>query len=132
VEREPRIVLLAAPPDDDAAARLIAWVQRLLFKHPAAAQAAHRALVAEGRRFAETDEGRVWRARLDASETLRRCRPLWEAATLNVLDDDGDGDALPSQLIDLVAQAVSRGDLDAWTATLTEAAAFGVGSRDER
>ena len=86
----------------------------------AAAQAAYRALVAEGRRYAETDEGRAWRARLDASETLRRLRPLWEAGTLNVLDG-AEGSAIPSAFIELVAQALSRADLEAFTAALTAA-----------
>lgn len=117
--RRPRIVLPAASPDDPVV-RVIEDTRRTLLKHPAAAQAAYRALVSEGRAYAQTDEGRAWRARLDASVTLRRLRPLWEAATLNLLDGAA-GKALPGTFIEMVAQALSRADLEALTAALTSA-----------
>lgn len=115
----PRIELPAVAPSDPLA-RLVAWAQRVVFKHPVAAQAAYRALVAEGARYAQTEEGRAWRARLEASEELRRLRPVWELATLNLLEGGGSS-ALPRQFIDLVAQAVSRADVESVAAALAEA-----------
>ena len=113
---EPHLVIPAS--DDDLAARLVGWSQRLVLKYPSAAQAAYRALVAEGREFVTTAEGRAWRSRLEASDELRRLRPLWEAATLSVLDASEDT-ALPGQYIDLLAQALSRVDLEDVVAGLT-------------
>lgn len=109
--------------EEQAVADVVAEGQRFLFKHPVAAQALYRSLVAEGRRFAETDEGRAWRARLEASPAIRRLRPLWEAATFNVLEARGDS-LLPSQLIELVAQALSHADIEKTTAFLNESSAL--------
>lgn len=105
--------------DEQAVAEVVAEGQRLLFKHPVAAQRVYRALVAEGRRYAETEEGRAWRSRLQASPALRRLRPLWEAATFNVLEAEGDS-ILPTKLIELVAQALSHADIERTTAFLSE------------
>jgi len=113
---------LVVPSEDDDVEQLIQWTQGLLLKHPVAAQAAFRALVAEGRRFAATDEGAVWRRRLEASPLLPRLRSLWEAASFNALDADGT-ELLPALLIDLVAQALSRSDLEEVTVRVTELAA---------
>lgn len=118
--------------EEAVVADIVAQGQRWLFKHPVAAQAIHRALVAEGRAFGETDEGRAWRARLEASPAIRRLRPLWEAATLNVLESTRDA-RLPSQLIELVAQALSHANIEKTTALLSEmAAAYQATGRDER
>lgn len=113
-------VVLPTTTAEDPVVRLVDQARRVVFKHPAAAQSAYRALVAEGRRYAKTPEGRAWRARLDASEALRRMRPLWEAATMNLLDG-AEGAALPGAFIELLAQALSRTDLEAVTAALAEA-----------
>ncbi|MBX3203776.1 MAG: hypothetical protein KF764_01845 [Labilithrix sp.] len=107
--------------EEEVVANVVAQGQRWLIKHPVAAQAIYRALVAEGRKFAETDEGGAWRARLEASPAIRRLRPLWEAATLNVLEADGDA-VIPSQLIELVAQALSHTNIEKTTALLSELA----------
>jgi len=106
--------------DELRVAEVIARGNRAVLKHPVAVQAAYRALVAEGRRFAKTDEGTMWRARLEASDAIRRASPLWEAATLNVLETSGDA-ALPSQLIELVAQALSHAGVEKIAAALSDA-----------
>lgn len=108
-----------AGDDEEAVANVVAAGQRFVLKHPSAAQALYRALVAEGRRFAGSEDGHAWRARLEASPAIRRLRPLWEAATFNVLDATGES-ALPSKLVELVAQAVSHADIEATTAFLSE------------
>lgn len=102
--------LLVDEPDDELS-RLLFELRWLVIKHPVAAQAAFRTLVAEGRRFATTDEGQAWRARLENSELVRRGAAVFELGTLGMLDGDSER-VLPTQLIDAVARAASRRDLE--------------------
>ncbi|MGE5185786.1 MAG: hypothetical protein ACM31C_27185 [Acidobacteriota bacterium] len=103
------IELLAGDPADELAA-LLAELRWLVLKHPLAARSAVRALVAEGRRFAATDEGERWRRRLAGSELVRRGQVVWEAGTMNALD--GEAGTLPTELIDAFCYATTRGDLE--------------------
>ncbi|MBI4516547.1 MAG: hypothetical protein HY699_12115 [Deltaproteobacteria bacterium] len=98
-------------PVEDSLATVLRAAALLMLKHPAAAQAAFRALVAEGRRFAQTPEGRRWQAQLAGSELIRRGRALWEGSMLNALEDSPEA-VMPSAIIDAVVQAISRPDLD--------------------
>jgi hypothetical protein len=111
-------------PERDEALGLVEAGRCALLKHPRAVQAMYRALVAEGRRFAETEQGRAWRARLEASEPIARARTLWEATTLNVLEAEPGG-ALPGALLDMLAHAISRGDLEDVLASHVEEIAAG-------
>lgn len=117
-ETTPRIVLPVERDAGDLTA-FVELVQRVIGRHPIAAQAAFRALAAEGRQFAATTEGRAWRVRLEASTELRRFRPLWETASWNLLDDRDEA-PLPGQLVDLAAHALSRVDVEALVATIAE------------
>lgn len=96
---------------------LFAQLAVLVLRHPVAAQAAFAALVAEGRRFAQTDEGRRWRDALADSELVRRGRALWEGSVLNLLEDDREA-MLPSALVDAIARAASRGELGSFVGEL--------------
>lgn len=108
-----------APPDDDLAA-LLRHIQAAILEHPLAAQAAFRALVAEGRRFAETDEGAAWAARLSGAPLVTRGRLAWEALSLNALDDDPEV-VMPSAVLDAFVQALGSADLElALSAAITE------------
>lgn len=100
---------IAEQPDDELG-RMIEEVHGLLLKHPFAARGAFRALVAEGRRFAETEEGARWKRRLEGSELIQRGRSVWEIATGGMLDEAPT--LLPTQLIDLLAHAVTLDDLE--------------------
>jgi hypothetical protein len=102
--------LLVAEPSDELA-RLLFELRLLVLKHPLAAQAAVRTLVAEGRSFGATEEGQAWRARLEHSELVRRGAGIFELGTLGMLDPDSDA-VLPTQLIDAFARAASRRDLE--------------------
>lgn len=102
--------LLASEPEDELS-RLLFELRWLVLKHPVAARAALRALAAEGREFAQTEEGRVWRARLERSELARRGSSVFELGTLGMLDDQPGG-LLPTQLIDAFARAAARRDLE--------------------
>lgn len=101
---------LTEEPRDDLS-RLLIELRWLIVKHPIAARAAFRSLVAEGRRFTATDEGSRWRRRLEGSPLIRRGRTVWELATLNMLDED-PSQVLPTQLIDAFCHAAARTDLE--------------------
>jgi hypothetical protein len=104
------LAALAEEPADELSTLLVE-LRWLIVKHPIAARATFRSLVAEGRRFAETDEGARWHRRLEGSPLIRRGRPVWELATLNMLDEDASR-ALPTQLIDAFCHAAARADLE--------------------
>ncbi|MCP3100723.1 hypothetical protein LZ198_17780 [Myxococcus sp. K15C18031901] len=98
-----------ATSPDDTLEDLLMKAQLLVLHHPVAAQAAYAALVAEGRRFAESTEGAKWRDTLMDSPLVQRARTLWEKTTLSLLEEVPVG-LLPSTLIDiLVAASAPRG-----------------------
>ncbi len=97
---------------------LLQTVQLVLLRHPVAAQAACRALIAEGRRFGETPEGQQWRARLAGSTLVRQGRMLWEGSALDILEDQDDV-LLPSAFMDALVGAISSAEFaDALRAAL--------------
>ncbi len=112
--------LLFEEPVDDLG-RLLVELRWLVLRHPIAARSAARALVAEGRRFAETEEGRRWKERLAGSELVRRGQLIWDVGTWGALDGNND-DVLPSQLIDAMARASGRLDLETALAHRVESA----------
>ncbi len=95
--------------EDDLVA-LLREAQCLLLKYPAAAQAAFKAFVAEGRTFAATPAGRWWVERLAGSDLVRRGRELWESSALNMLEESAPG-VLPSSLMDAMVRAIMQSDL---------------------
>lgn len=105
----PRVELCDPEPTELS---LLREVQKILLKHPVAAQAAFTGLVAEGRRFGSTAEGRVWRTRLVSSSLLHQARLVFDLATLGILDEHG-GDALPSSYLDALFMAAAGGESDA-------------------
>lgn len=56
----------------------VAW-RRLLVQEPRRVHAVVRSLVVEGRRFAQTEEGRAWLEVLARSDWVRSARNLWDA-----------------------------------------------------
>ena len=108
-EEAPHLVLR---PSNDPLIELLHRASLLLLKHPVAAQAAFAALVAEGRRFAETPEGRRWKAALADSELARRGHALWEGSLLKVLEEQADA-PLPTAILEAIVQAASRRDTTA-------------------
>lgn len=103
---------------DDELARALWHAHILLVKHPVAARAAFRTLAAEGRRFAETKEGKVWKERLKGSSLIRRGRSVWELATLGMLNESPQ--MLPTQFIDMLAYAAGLADLEPTLARAVE------------
>src|SRR5205823_1249124 len=95
----------------DAALRRVLHAASLaVLKHPVAAQAAFAALIAEGRRFAETPEGRKWKDALAHSQLIHCGGALWAGSVLNTLEDHPDT-LLPSTVVDAIAHAARRPDL---------------------
>ena len=99
--------------DDALVDQAIAQLGRAIVKHPLAAQAAYRALVREGRAFAQTDEGRRLRDRLARSELVGRLRTAWELVTFGMLRDDAAPGAIPSVVIEAFVQALLRDRFEA-------------------
>lgn len=108
--------LLPPPPGpDDEIGSALREVQELVLRHPIAMRAAVSALVAEGRRFAETAEGAALRAQLEHSELVRRARLVWQMASHSILSELEPGDAaaggLPTAWLDGLFSAAA-GDPD--------------------
>jgi hypothetical protein len=109
-ETGPPVITIREPVED--VARLLRSLQALLMKHPVAARAAIRVLVAEGRAFAETDEGRRWRQRLDRSDAMRTVRTFWEGLAYPLLAE-GPPTTLPTTALDDLFAAASAGGAEA-------------------
>lgn len=102
---------LVISEQDDAIVALLRQIQRAVLAHPEAGQALFRALVAEGRLFAQTGEGRRWREKLDRSALIERAGLVWQNATLWMNEEGGDG-AIPSVMIDAVTAAGASPERD--------------------
>ena len=98
---------------DDLVDQALHQLARAIVKHPLAAQAAYRALVREGRAFAQTDEGRRIRAELAGSELAARLRTAWQLVTFGMLEGDAPPGAIPSVLVEALVQAVFRSRFEA-------------------
>jgi hypothetical protein len=95
---------------DDALRGVLHAASLAVLKYPVAAQAAFAALVAEGRSFAETPEGRKWRDTLARSQLIHCGGALWAGSVLNTLEDH-PGTLLPSTIVDAIAHVARRPDL---------------------
>jgi hypothetical protein len=89
----------AASPHTAEVTALLHRARLLLLQHPIAAQAAFSALVAEGRRFASTPEGRAWASALAASPLIRQVSELWGPLGLDMLEEDPNT-IIPSAWLD--------------------------------
>lgn len=91
--------------------RTLALLQRAIFKYPMAVQAAFETLVAEGRSFAETDEGKRWRERLLSAKQTGRLRMVWEVLSLGAFTERSEG-LLPSVFVDSLVRILTREHLE--------------------
>ena len=85
--------------DPDELDAVLHQLQLVILRHPLAAQALFRGLVAEGRAFARTAEGQRWAAVLADSPLIRRGGMVWDVTTLRTLDDDPETQ-VPSGILD--------------------------------
>ena len=107
-EWEEGLPTLQITPVEDDLSDLISRAQELVLTHPVAAQAAWAALVAEGRRAAQSPEGAALRRRLATAPILPRLRELLELGTLNALESDPTG-PLPSDFLELLFSVMAEG-----------------------
>ena len=115
----PPVPARAAPPlpadlsdDERRLVPLLGRVREAVLSQPAVGHAITSFLVAEGRRFATTEEGERWLGALRDAPEVERLRQIWEATTLNVFDDDHDAGGVPDAWVDLVADLASIGRVD--------------------
>lgn len=114
-----RLLPLAPTPAVPAADKAVEdehfeWLRQfqvLLLQHPVAAQALFSALVAEGRRFATTPEGEAWKAALAGSDLVRNGRQLWEALSLNLLEEDAST-VVPTTYLEAIFRASSSPEME--------------------
>jgi len=90
--------------------RLLIDVRLALLTNPVGGQRVFAQLVAEGRRYAESDEGGRWLAVLARDPLVERLRRLWEATSFNVFDEQLDD--VPRAWTHLIADALSAAALD--------------------
>lgn len=107
---------------------LLLELRRALWRHPAAAQALFSALVAEGRRFAVTDDGRRWAERLERSDVLDQVRVVWDLVTSRALEDD-PATVVPSVVAEAFVKAATDRSLEQIIALVT-AAGVGAAGRE--
>lgn len=110
----PRIVL---KDKAEPLTNLLLEGQRLLVRYPQASRAIVQAFMAEGRRFAGTEEGQEWQAALAKSNLIRRGRHIWDAYSLDALLEN-ESNRLPSAWLDIITAAVSNPDLETILSTL--------------
>jgi hypothetical protein len=91
--------------------KVLRKAQHLVVRYPFAAQALFASLLREGRRFAQTPEGQEWKLRLEGSPLAVRGKAVFEALTLNVLEDDEDA-VLPSKLLEALLWATNQRPLE--------------------
>lgn len=109
----------AEPKTEDAVAEGLRALRVALFEHPVAAQRAFTALVQEGRRYAETAEGAVWKERLAGSDLVARGRVVWEVLTQSAFTEDQDT-VLPSVLLDAFSRSAALGMLEPFLSAMFE------------
>jgi len=99
-----------ANPDDDLF-EMLSKLQLWVLQNPMAAQAVFAALVAEGRKFATTAAGGRWARAMAESDLVRKGRLIWEATTLNLLEER-EGSILPSAYLELLRKVVTMKDFE--------------------
>ena len=107
------------PEDDllDTLSRAQSWI----LQNPLAAQAIFSALVAEGRHFASTDAGAKWARAFAESDLVRKGRLVWEATTLNLLEERAES-ALPTTYLEVLRRAVGAKDFEELLSRLRQGA----------
>lgn len=106
------VAVVFREPDEEEV-RVLRWLQRMVLRHPVAAQAAFRWLVAEGRRFAGTAEGAAWQRRLTDAAFVDRARLVWESASFGMFDPSAD-EPVPEAVVEVLIALAARGDLESF------------------
>lgn len=115
---EPGSVAPGAPSEEQIE-RALGRLHRAIFKYPMAVQAGFSALVAEGRRFAQTPEGAEWKERLSRAEETGRARMLWEVLSLSAFTEHNDN-PLPTVMVDTLVHTIRTKKLEPLLSKLFE------------
>jgi hypothetical protein len=95
----------------DATRATVRQLQRLVLLHPLASRAFVRAAIAEGRAVAKTEKGEAWMTSLVGTPLFERARVLWEACSLNLIDEDEDA-LRPTIVLEAVLDAARDSALE--------------------
>jgi hypothetical protein len=109
----PRLVI----QDQEPLLGLLRAGQDLLWRNPTAARTLIQALVAEGRRFAQTPEGEHLKSTLASSDLVERGRMIWQAFGLDAFIGE-DPSTTPSDWLELVLETFQNSDLESTLSTL--------------
>jgi hypothetical protein len=104
VSLEPSETPRDAVPDDVVS--VLYLVQEAILRYPIVVQAVFSALVAEGRRYAESPEGGALRDRLVRSQSTASARMIWELLTANSFVERPT-QVLPSALVERLVRALA-------------------------
>jgi hypothetical protein len=85
--------------------------QRFLMKHPQASREVISGFLEEGRRFAQTPEGKTWMEALAHSELVKRALMIWEAYGLDLLLETRPA-VTPSTWLEMIVAAMANPDLE--------------------
>jgi hypothetical protein len=100
-----------SPEADEALELVVEGVRDSIMRHPIATQAAFAALVAEGKRFAESERGKLLAEQLARSELVARLRVVWESLSMTAFVEQPDV-PLPSFFLDGVVRAAAEQGLE--------------------
>jgi hypothetical protein len=85
--------------------------QRFLMKHPQASRELVAALLEEGRRYAQTPDGKAWMDALANTELVKRSLLIWEAYGLDLLLE-ARPTVTPSTWLEMIVTAFANPDLE--------------------
>lgn len=85
-------------------------LRSVMLENPAGARSVVQLLVQEGKRFAETEEGRAWQRSLLGSPPFERLREVWGGVSLGVFDDPDDTEPVPTAWLDLLSDMTTSAD----------------------
>jgi hypothetical protein len=105
--------------DENELFEMLTRLQLWVLQNPLAAQAVFASLVAEGRRFATTKAGARWARALAESDLVRKGRLVWEATTLNLLEER-EGAILPTTYLEVLRRAVMTRNFESLLARLRQ------------
>ena len=95
----------------DAPSELLADLRRVILAEPAAAQAIYSSLIAEGRRFAATPEGKLQLEALRSSVLVQRARLALELSAAWMLEEEA-ATVGPASLLDALFLSAAEPDLE--------------------
>jgi hypothetical protein len=110
-ETEPSLPHLELSEDNEQLSDFLLAGQRYLMKHPQASRELIAGLIEDGRRFAQTEEGKAWADALANSELVKRAMLIWEAYGLDLLMETRPA-ITPSTWLDMIVAAIANPDLE--------------------